>query len=192
MAFVGLKVPHDAARLLEAVEVPGERLSASDMHITILYLGKKLPIVQVAKAMVACNEVTKGQVPFELGLSEVSSFSKNPDDGFPVICPVESPALHAFRDALKARFKSLGVPFNEKFPEYKPHVTMGYVKDVPEGADFAYAAPLPGPLSFTAMELTIWGGDKGDGQVHIGLPFVLSPIEKMASRVASRVLKRDQ
>ncbi len=185
MAFVGLRVPHDAARLLEGVKVPGDRLSASDMHVTILYLGKGLPMVQVAKAMVACSVVTEAQPPFGVSVSRVSSFPRNKDDGFPVICPVDSPELHSLRSALRASFQKLGVPFSDKWPEFRPHVTMSYVKDLPDGVEgFSFDQPLPGPLSFTALELTIWGGDKGDGRVHVGLPFVLSPLERMASRLS--------
>jgi 2'-5' RNA ligase len=184
VAFIGLRVPHDAARLLEAIEVPGERLSASDMHITILYLGKNVPVIQIAKAMVVAAQATSQQVPFNIMLSNINSFPRNAEDGYPIICPVDSPELHSFRNSLKESFQKYRVPFVDNWPEFKPHITLSYLKDVEEDTDFKLDQPLPGPLSFTALELTIWGGDKGDGKIHVGLPFVLSPIARAAARVA--------
>jgi len=180
MAFIGLRVPHDAARLLEGVEVPGDRLSASDMHVTILYLGKSVPIVELAKAMVAAFSVARSTSPLTLTLTSASSFPAG-NDGVPVICRIESPELQRLNADLKAEFGRLGLPFSDKWPDYKPHVTLSYVKEqVPEG----YSVDVPfGPLVFSAHELTIWGGDDGDGRVSMSLPFVLTPAERMASRV---------
>lgn len=184
MAFIGLRVPADAARLLESHEVPGERLSASDMHVTILYLGKTVPMVELAKAMVAAYGVATRTSPLSLAIDRVTNFPVGPD-GWPLICRIESPELQKLSADLRAEFTRLGLPFNNKWPDYKPHVTMAYLKEQqPEG--FAFDSPLPGPLPFVVHELTIWGGDDGDGRVHINIPFSLSPAQRMASRLASR------
>lgn len=182
MAFVGLRVPHDAARLFETVDVPGERLSASDMHITMFYLGKDVPIEVVARAMVVAHGVTSSRTPFLVEYDEVSSFPAGPD-GVPIICPVRSLELHRYRQSLKEAFEAGGVPFSNKHPDYRPHTTLSYYVPGPGEEGFSYSAKLPGPLSFTALELTIWGGDDGDGVVHVGIPFVLSPLERIARRL---------
>ena len=180
MAFIALKVPAGIARILETVrDVPGERLSASDMHVTILYLGKAIPVTDVAKAMCAAFQVTSRTSPFACGLTEVSSFPGG-DDGVPLICPVQSPSLHELQSALKAEFDRLGVGYSNKWPEYKPHVTMSYVGD---GSLDEFQQPLPGPLAWTASELVIWGGDDGDEMLSVSMPFVLGPLERMAFRI---------
>lgn len=179
MAFIGLKIPHEAARLLEGVEVPGDRFSASDMHVTVIYLGKGLSILDVAKAMCAASGVTSKTTPFLCAVKDISSFPANPNDGVPVICPIHSPGIMALNDGLKAEFSRLGIKFPDKYPEYKPHVTMSYLTDGQE----SYSASLPGPLTWTASELVIWGGDDGDGVLSVIMPFVLSPIEKIARRM---------
>ncbi len=184
MAFIGLRVPADAARLLESHEVPGERLSASDMHITILYLGKNVPVVDLAKAMVAAYGVAQRTSPLSLIVDRVTNFPVG-NDGWPLICRLESPGLQQLNVDLKAEFTRLGLPFNNKWPTYAPHVTMAYLKD-PQPEGFVFDQPLPGPLPFVVHELTIWGGDDGDGRIHINMPFVLSPAQRMASRLASR------
>lgn len=182
MAFIGLKVPHETARLLESIEVPGERLASSEMHVTILYLGKDLPIETVAQAMVAAFNVASQTNPFICGMKDVSSFPENPDDGIPIIFPVLSAGLHEFRALLLQELVKLKVPFSNKYPDYKPHVTASYVSD---GSLTAYASPMPGPLTWTASEVIIWGGNKSDEVVSIHLPFVLGSIERIARRIAS-------
>jgi len=181
MAAVMLKLPHEAARLLEGVEVPGDRHSASDMHVTLFLLGKDLPVVDVAKAMCAAYQVTSRTRPFTCALGAVSSFPRG-DDGVPIICPVVSPGLMGFRAALKAEFDRLGIGYSKKFPEYKPHVTLSYCSD--EGLD-TYSSPLPGPLTWTASDMVIWGGDHADHVLSVNMPFVLGPVERAARRLAS-------
>lgn len=180
MAFIGLKVPHETARLLEGVDVPGEKHSASDMHVTVLYLGKDVPVVEVAKSMCAAHQVTSRTRPFLCGLNEVSSFPKG-DDGVPVICPVRSPGLVSLNAALRAEFDRLGVGYSKKWPDYRPHVTLSYMageSDPPE-----YSAPLPGPVTWTASDMVIWGGDESDQVLSVTMPFVLGPVERAARRL---------
>lgn len=187
MAFIGLRVPADAARVLESHEVPGERLSASDMHVTILYVGKNVSIVDLAKAMVAAYGVAGRTRPLSLVIDRATNFPVGPD-GWPIICRLDSPELQRLNADLKAEFSRLGLPFNNKWPDYKPHVTLSYIKE-PQPEGFVFDSPLPGPLPFAVHELTIWGGKEGEGQIHVDIPFVLSPAQRMASRLASRPVK---
>jgi len=187
MAFLGLRVPADAARLLESHEVPGERLSASDMHVTILYLGKDVPVVELAKAMVASYGVASRTNPLSLSVDRVTNFPLG-SDGWPLICRIESAGLQRLNLDLRSEFTRLGLPFSNKWPDYKPHVTMSYLKD-PQPEGFSFDSPLPGPLPFTVHELTIWGGDDGDGRISVNIPFVLTPAQRMASRLASRPVR---
>ncbi len=181
MAFIGLKAPAGIARILESVrDVPGERHSASDMHVTVLFLGDGVLITDVAKAMCAAYQVTSHTRPFACGLSEISSFPGG-NDGVPVICPILSPGLHELHSLLKAEFDKFGLGYSDKYPEYKPHVTMSYVGD---GSLDSYQQDLPGPLAWTATELVIWGGDEADEMLSVNMPFVLSILERMASRIS--------
>lgn len=180
MAFIGLRVPSETGRLLESVEAPGVKKAASEMHVTILYLGKNLPIETVAQSMIATFNVASQTNPFICGVKEVSSFPPNPDDGIPVIFPVLSPSLHTFRDALKNEFTRLKVPYSDKYPDYKPHVSLSFIKD---SSMTSYNAPMKGPLTWTASEVVIWGGNKNDELVSVVIPFVLGPLERVARRM---------
>lgn len=184
MAFIGLDVPADAASLLEGIDVPGDRESASDMHVTIVHLGKGVPVVQLAKAMLVAHECARATPPMSFTITRVSSFPGG-DDGVPIICPIESPELQALNAMLKQRLRDLGIPFSDKWPDFKPHLTLGYFVDAPEG--FALDVELPVPVPFSVSELCLWGGNAGGPEVlRVSIPFALSPVQRMAVTVARR------
>ena len=127
MAFIGLKVPHETARLLGQIKVEGEKVELSEMHVTVLFLGSDLPIETIAKATQVAYEVTCRTKPFTVATKLVTSFPQN-QDGIPVIARVESGALHVLRGALTAAFDAAGVPYDKKYPDYKPHITLAYLR----------------------------------------------------------------
>ena len=175
MSLIGLRVPHETARLLGDIEVPGQRESTSELHITMIYLGKEVPVETLADAMVAVHEVTSRTRPFTVGTSLLTCFKKN-DDGVPIICKVESEALHALQAQLKATLRARNIPFIDKYPEYKPHVTLAYAEDTIEDR------PIHS-IEWGAHELILWGGDTGDQRLIVTFPFT---IDRIARRVAQR------
>jgi len=182
MAFLGIEIPHPTARLLSEIDVPGEREAPSAMHITLLYIGKDVPINTLAEAMKATYTVTSKTKPFTVRTSNVTSFPANPDDGIPIIARVESDALHELRSAVAAAFDKASVEFNKKFPTYRPHVTLSYSKEEP-----VQEITIP-TVEWGAHELVLWGGDEADRRLIITFPFSL---EGMNERVANRYLGND-
>lgn len=178
MAFIGLKTPHETARLLTSIEVPGDAVSMDESHITVLYLGKDVPIEVLAKAMLATYAVTSRTRPFTVRTSTLTCFPKN-DDGVPVICRVDSDPLHDLQAKIRASFDQNGVPYSAKYPEYKPHVTLSYAED--EVAE----QRIP-TIEWGAHELVLWGGDSGDRRLIVTFPFSIDPNQEIAQRVAQR------
>lgn len=93
MAFLGLKVPHETVRLLGQIKVEGEKVDLSEMHITLMYLGKGLPIEAITAATEVAFAVTSKTRPFTVRTELVTSFPRNPDAGIPIIARIESDAL---------------------------------------------------------------------------------------------------
>lgn len=172
MAIVGFAVPHETARILSEIEVPGVREPVSNFHITVLMLDDDTAISDIADAMEAAYSVASTVRPFTARVTRVTSFPGG-NDGVPVICPVEAPELHAVWAAMKAAFDAKKVGYSRKFPEFKPHVTLSY-------SEKPFEAELPVPIEWGAHELVVWGGDRGDRRVVVHLPFTL------ADRVANR------
>jgi 2'-5' RNA ligase len=100
MAFLGIRIPHETGRLLSKIEVPGEKTSTSEMHITLLYLGDEWPISEISKAMEAAFDIVSKTKPFTAEMNKVSHFPKNPhdQDKYPIITRVESKELHELRE----------------------------------------------------------------------------------------------
>lgn len=165
MAFVGLRVPQEVARVLGEIEVPGDPVPANHKHITILNMGSDLPIEVIGKAVVAVHNVSSATKPFQVTLDRVACFPGG-DDGVPVICPVISPEVHTLWANLKKSFDAVGVPYSKKFPEFKPHVTLSYAPEAIEEQDF-------GPIDWSVYELVLWGGDSGDERLCVTFPFSL-------------------
>lgn len=184
MAFLGIRVPHETSRLLGEVEVPGKREAASHFHITMLFLGKDVPIEVLQKALLATYEVTSRTKPFSVRTSTLTCFPKN-EDGVPIICRVDSDSLHELREKIRLSYERHEVPFSNKFPEYKPHVTLAYADEEIE------ERRIP-TVEWGAHELVLWGGDSGDRRLIITFPFSLDTSHEMAERVAKRFVGKIQ
>lgn len=181
MAILGIVVPHEAARLLNGLDVPGQRESTDRMHITLFYFGEGLDIEVLTQIIGVTYGVTKDTKPFTVRTNRVASFPKG-DDGVPIICPIESDALHDLRDKIKTVYEVAGVDFSNKFPEYHPHATLAYAEE--EG----FAEQRIPTVEWGAHELVLWGGDNGDDVLIAHFPFALGDLDKAAARVARRFL----
>ena len=164
MALLSIQVPHEVSRALGSIKVPGTPESRDSHHVTLLYLGKDIPIDDVSKALVVAYRVAEITKPIQLTVDEVSSFPKG-DDSYPIICLVKSPELHQLWEALCSAFDDSGVEYDKKFPIYQPHVTLSYhTEDLEQKIQV-------GPIDWVAYEMTLWSGNSGDDAVTIKIPF---------------------
>jgi 2'-5' RNA ligase len=175
MAFLGFKCPPETARILSEIDIGkyGEKESPSSMHITVLYIGNVVPIQTIALMIEPIFGVVSQTKPFTVATSRVTTFPASPDDGVPIIAPVDSNDLHAFRKAICAAFDQAGIEYNKKFPTYRPHVTLAYSKDPLVDADKAIDLTIP-VVEWGAHELVLWGGDSGDNRIIITFPLSIA------------------
>lgn len=179
MAFIGLKVPHETARLLGGLEVPGRREAVSSLHVTMFYFGDNLSIDRMTEIIRVTFEVARDTKPFTVRTSQLTSFPAG-DEGAPIICRVESDALHDLRDQIKAAYKREGIEFSDRHPDYKPHVTLAYSD---EGEFEEKRIPT---VEWGAHELVLWGGDSGDDVLVVHFPLSLEMAKKARFRAAVR------
>ncbi len=164
MAFIGVKVPAEAAEELSKIQVPGDSTSTEDMHVTLIYLGKNVPIPEVLQAILACYMTTKRCAPFTCQVQSISSFPKSSDSGIPIIAQVICPELHKLHDLLVNSMNLLEIEFSDKHPKYIPHVTLAY-----SDQEMRNAMKIK-PISWLVKELVIWGGDHGVERIAVSLP----------------------
>ena len=181
MAMIAIPVPNNVGRMFRAIDVPGER-DPSD-HITMFYLGDNVSVDKLTRIIPVIFKVTEALDPFLVTCKRISTFPKNDDrhssdssNGYPVIAQVESPLLHEIRSKLKRAFDSKGIEYNNKYPEYKPHVTLSYSKKKPKNIR------LP-KTQWLVNEIALFGGDNSDERLYVSFPLGLKIIERKAEYI---------
>lgn len=168
MAFLGLKIPAETCRLFSDIDVPGNRVKTQTYHVTLLFLGKDLPIDVLADAVKSTYKVTSTTKPFSVRTSRVTCFPPTKDETVPIIARVESDPLHDLRDRLVKSFEVGQVAFDNTYPQFKPHVTLAYADTELEDEE-----RIPTTIEWGAHELVLWGGDDGDKKLTATFPFTL-------------------
>lgn len=162
MAFLGIRVPIETARLLKEIEVPGENAANSELHITILCFEDNWPISELAKSLEAAYDIVSKFKPFRVTMDKVTCFPKH-GDRCAIIAPVKSDELHELHDKLAKNFDKEDIDFSKRFKDYKPHVTLSF-------NDEEIDEQKIDKVEFVVQEVVLWGGDHGDDRIFITFP----------------------
>lgn len=162
MAFLGIRVPEQTGRLLTGIDVPGEKESSSEYHITILCFEDNWPITEVAKALEASYDVISKFEPFLVKTDTITSFPKREDKPLPIIAKVESKELHQLSDKLRDKFDKEKIDYSKIFKDFKPHITLAYDSENDDLKEFKID-----PVEFIVQDLVLWGGDYGDSRLFV-------------------------
>ena len=121
---VGIFLP-----LPEAIseQFPPKPDDESPPHITVLYVGEMNPHFEEALRE-AVGSVCKKMKPFAAKLSGPKKFLNREGQSIKH-SPITSQKLQRFNKALKIELYKNFVPFDNKYPEYKPHVTIEYINE---------------------------------------------------------------
>lgn len=180
MAFLGIKIPAEIGRLIADLDVPGEKESASEYHITILCFEDNWPISEIIKATEVAFNITSETEPFLVESSEVSHFPSYQDNPIPIIIPIKSKELQKLHEKICKSFDKAKIDYKKTFKEYKPHITLAYSED--EYDDFK----IEPKLEFSVNEIVLWGGDHSDDRIFITLP-LKSPERKKNSLLLQQI-----
>jgi len=164
VAFLGIRINQDVGRLISKLEVPGEKESVSEYHITILCFEDNWPIAEISKALEATYDVVSKFEPFRVKAKKISHFPKREDNPIPIIAPIESEQLQELHKKLAKSFDSDKIDFKKTFKDFKPHITLAYSVD--KFDDYK----IDPPIEFTVNEVVLWGGDSGDDRIFITFP----------------------
>jgi len=158
---VGLFIPLPSNVAKQFPEDGREGEDSSPEHITLVYIGefhneledKLKNIVQIFASK------TK---PFSVKLVKPKKFVN--DEGQTVLySPVKSSKLNKLHYALKQVLRTNQIPLNNKYPEYKPHVTIEYVspEEKPKYRDLCPKG------EWTVDAVWIWGASE-PYMIHLG------------------------
>ena len=195
MAFLGIQIPHDIARLLSQIDYGGygKPEPKDTFHITIAYFGEDIPIEKIVGIIHSTYKITSKTKPFTAQTSLVTTFPPHPEEGtVPVICKVESPALHKLRKALVGQFDEDDVKYNQKFPNYTPHITLAYTSPGDGAEEVKNLNKTIPTIKWGCGEIVLWGGDNGDERLSVNFPFAWTPTKEAIYRNLVRVARFHQ
>lgn len=166
MAIITIPIHHECARLLHDIDVPGIKTDTSQLHITLLALGDDIPIHILAKAMVVVHEVVQQSEPFQVRISNISSFPVIEGNAVPIIAPIQCQAITDLNKSLKRLFNKSKIQYDKRFPKFRPHITLSRCEE-------AIKRTRIEPIEWSVQELVLWGGTDGDDRVFITFPLTI-------------------
>jgi len=129
----------------------------SKPHITALYVGK---VAKTKKKLLVetIKELLIGQEPFKIELDDKVTYfpaTKHSDGCKVAKMKIISKDLHTFHNKLKKALIAAKIKIDDHFPDYKPHVTLQYMKPPKEKWDdeVPYGSCI-------VKEIEIWGCGK--------------------------------
>ncbi|GAA4209279.1 hypothetical protein GCM10022252_75540 [Streptosporangium oxazolinicum] len=129
--MVALMLPPELAEQLAVAD----GLPATDLHVTLAYLGKGLDEEQLTLAADTVSAVAASAAPLAGTIGGLGAFPPG-DDGVPVFATVDVPGLEVLRQAVVDALKAAGLPVASEHG-FTPHTTLTYLKP---------GEPLPAPL----------------------------------------------
>lgn len=145
-------LPEEIAQQFPAEGKEGE--DSSPPHVTVLYVGDLKDSEKQEEFVDVVKKTASALAPFEVDLGNVEEFS---NEGQRVThSPVRGKDLHKLHNVFKGVLKLMGIPFSDKHPEYKPHVTIEYVN---EGDDEKFSHLIP-QGNWIIDHLWVWGTEK--------------------------------
>jgi len=144
-------LPKEIACQFPSIGKEGE--DSSPAHVTVLYIGD-MPRQFEKKLIKVVGSICEKIRPFKLRLGRPRKFVN--DEGQIILhSPVKSNRLHKLNDLLKQELMNNQINVVNKFPEYKPHVTIAYCNSRKELKAFKDVHPEG---EWMIDSLWVWGG----------------------------------
>lgn len=128
--FIGLWLhPMDAKYLAQHAFITANAEGsekAEDLHVTLAYI-PQISLSGANKVKRLVREFSYSHGPVDARISGASRFTEGAGDKDAIVLRLESQPLMGFRAALVKHLEAGGVNMPQRFPVYKPHITLRYV-----------------------------------------------------------------
>lgn len=151
MAFLGIPIHHDCGRLISEIDVPGDKVSINDYHVSLFYFESDIEISELAKILEPTFNISSKQKPFIVTVEVLDSFDSKTNH-FPIIGKIECPELFSLRERIRKCYNKYSIDYNKDFKNFQPHITLSYTESRFEQAKID-------KVHFIVNELVLWGGD---------------------------------
>lgn len=182
MAFLGLRIPQTVGKTLLDYDLPEKKEGLLELHVTILRLGKNLPVTTYLKALEAVHEIYKDIEPFTISTQEIITFPVDNDDPYPIVAKVDSDSLNELYKKISKYFDERGIIHCKKYEEFIPHITLSYARTIiPNFGISKIEIPL--------NELLLWGGICSNSRILNTFPLCNAHEEDVNKQVAQTINK---
>lgn len=115
----------------ERISVP-EGTECEDIHMTFVYLGDIDSFTPEQQRLIVgvVTEVAQSRRQIEGQINTFGRFTTPNSDGMtPLWVSGDFPGLRELHDDLVTALKDAGITWEEKFPDWRPHITVGYIEE---------------------------------------------------------------
>lgn len=164
MAMIAIDVPTNITDIINDINLPGECLKKEvNHHITMFYFEDELEMEDILKIIPIVYEVTHKTKPFIINTKTYSSFPKG-KYGYPIVAQIKNKQVLSLRNEIKKAFIKNDIKFDQKYPDYKPHLTFEYNKKELDETNF-------NEIAWPINKITLFAGDKNKEQLLVEFPF---------------------
>ena len=184
MSLLGISFARETSKMFSLLDVPGEKVDTSSLHITILHMdSEKCNIETSCDIMKSGYELTKDLDPFSITVDQISCFPANPKTGkYPIYLLVKSDSLNKLQKKCKKLFDKSKIDYSDNFETYSPHITLSY-------SDEPIKTIKIKPLEITIDHLTYWSGWNGEDDLSINFPLLIHMEKKASNKIIGSKIK---
>lgn len=125
MSYLRVRVPEHIASILSDIPVPGTKVPAHDLHISLLYIAKTSSPEELRHIGRVVHRTLHNRLHTQVTFSQVTCFDSS-EDGYPIIIRFENADLQQINTDLKQAFLNEGIGFDDTYPDFKLHITLSY------------------------------------------------------------------
>lgn len=164
MGMIAIELPTNISSILQEIKIDGKLIKQDFAdHITCLYLNKNVSMEVIQELIPIIYDITKDVKPFIIKADKYKSFPKG-KYGHPCIIEVKSKELNSLREKIKKALEKNDIKYNDKFPKFLAHITLGYFKDEVDDCKFDL-------IAWPVNKICLYGGDDNKEKVFIEFPF---------------------
>ncbi len=162
--MIAIECPENVSSIIKDIELSGKCLKKElHHHITCFYFKDDIEMEKILKIIPIVYDITSKVKPFIISSSKYTSFPKG-KYGYPIIAQIKSKELVKLRNDIKKAFNDNDIEFDQKFPNFIPHLTIEYNKDEINDGKF-------NEVAWQVNNIKLYCGDKNKEQMLVEFTF---------------------
>lgn len=128
MSYLRIRVPENISSILSAIDVPGTKVPAHDMHVSLLYISRSNSTEELKHISRVVHRTLYNKLHTIITFSQVDYFDAG-EDGYPIIIKFDNQELQQIHNDLKTAFINENIKFDNSYPTFNLHITLSYSQE---------------------------------------------------------------